>query len=177
MELKSLSQWIREEHIAISLDDLQLLVAGYDSEIGATMVMIDHEPYEKYSNLDWLCIEESLFCMIDDTEPIPAVSKNHYVYLMNVTTICGKDTGVCKVGVSRDPTNRAIQLSNAWKSDGVKFTVVKTTRGSWSRRKTYALEMSIHTVLRHKNLQYRSTNEYDGYTELFYYKDWIAELI
>ena len=51
------------------------------------------------------------------------------------------------------------------------------SKGSWSKLRTYKAENAIHTVLRRKGLQYEPGCKYDGYSELFYDREWIAELI
>ena len=181
---KSVSAWVRDEHIAIDLEYAIELADGYaideDSGVNAAVLIDGGESYRVYDGLDWLCISEGLFCNINvcDDEEVNVIGKNHYLYLMDCYALNGSGhTGIIKVGVSRFPKRRAEQLSEAWKRKGIRFSVRVVSKGSWSKRKTYITEGCIHNVLRHKGLQYDAGCKYDGFSELFYDKDWIESLI
>jgi len=182
---KSVSAWVRDEHIAIDVGYAIELAGRYGEDSGSDVCAFvtyeDGDDYVFYTGLDSICMDEHLFCNISsdgiDSDAGMVVGRDHYLYIMDCCTLNGDNTGVIKVGVSRFPKRRAEQLNEAWRRKGIRFDVRRVSKGSWSRRKVYATESAIHNVLRHKGLQYDPGCKYDGYSELFYDKIWIESLI
>ena len=176
MEALSLSAWIRDARVEVGLEEL-LNTLEDNKDVTLVNVHIDGEMYVKYLNLDSLYVSEGLSCVInEDIEPV-VKGRNYYVYYLQCFKSDGTYAGICKVGVSRDPVIRVEQLNKAWDPKGVFFKLIHQSKGSWSKRRMYSLESAIHEVLRHKGLQYRSELHLDGYTELFWDKPFIQELI
>jgi len=100
-------------------------------------------------------------------------SSEGYVYILRLNHFFD-DMDRVKVGYSIDVDSRIKVLNEAWKQFDVSFSLVKISK-FLANAKT--VEKSIHTVLNSLDLRSRTKVKVQGSTEIFYYKDWMLNLV
>jgi len=101
-----------------------------------------------------------------------------YLYMLKVyDTSTNEFTGIVKIGVSRDPDSRVKSLNKAWSSSSYDVHFKKYLVSKDAKETMIDTEQSIHAVLRNLDRYYTTEGEIDGYSELFYYDEWLDNFI